>query len=367
MTSKSLKLAAVFMLIALSLTGCGFKDIDKRFFVVAMGIDKPTGENAKGFIVTLRLAVTSPKIEPGAAKTQIETLHATTIAEAVRLIKSHVDKELDFGHCKLYLLGEGLVKNDFNDIINWLGRRRDVQNVAYIAIGKPDAASVLNINPTTERYPGNTIFLIFGKDGTESSYIIYQYIFDFMRKVEEKGLDPVLPIMRGEKNGYVITRVGLLNKQKLVLSLNPHETEMYNQIHNAYDKSTVTANVDGVELVLSVSQITNHYRIMKSSDGDYVLKLNMLISGIFEEAPIGIYNKDWDRLEKAFKTQVSQEAKRLLIKVQQAGVDPFGFGLHYRATHAGSEKTWKDWQFIYPRLKFEVNATVKIEGTGITS
>lgn len=367
MTSKSLKLAAVILFLALSLTGCGFKDIDKRFFVIAMGIDKPTEEGAKGYIVTLRLAVTSPKIEPGAAKTQIESIHATTIAEAIRLIKSHVDKELDFGHCKLYLLGEGLVKDDYNNTINWLGRRRDVQNVAYMAVGKPDAATILNINPPTERFPGNTIFLIFGKDGTESSYIIYQYLFDFMRKVEEKGLDPVLPIVRSGKNGYIITRVGLLNKKKLVLTLNANETEMYNQIRNAYVKSTVTTKLNGDVLVLSISHIKSHYRIVKSSDGDYTVKMDLHIRGIFEEAPIGIYNHDWVKVEKSFNKSISKEAERLLVKVQKAGVDPFGFGLRYRATHIGSDRTWKDWESIYPKLKFDVKVAVKIEGTGRTS
>ncbi|SFS99022.1 Ger(x)C family spore germination protein [Paenibacillus sp. BC26] len=354
----------LIVLITVLLGGCGFKDIDKRFFVLAMGIDS-ADEGKKGFKITLRLAIPSPKVEPGAAQTQVETIQASTIAEALRLLKSHVDKELDFGHCKLYLLGEGLVKSDYTPTLRWISRRRDVSNIAYMAIGKPDAKTILNVNPPAERFPGNTIFLLYGKDGTQSSYIVSVYMFDFMRRVDERGMDPIMPIMRQEKNGYVVSKLGLLDKSKLVLTLNPRETEMYNQIRNRYKKSTVTATIKGDTLVISVESINSNYRIVKERDG-YVLKMKLKIGGIFEEAPGGIYDQDWKELEKAFDTQVADEAKRLLEKVQKAGVDPFGFGLRYRATHAGTPKTWKEWESIYPTLKFEVKADVIIEGSGLT-
>ncbi|WP_219836030.1 Ger(x)C family spore germination protein [Paenibacillus sp. R14(2021)] len=361
-----IRLLALLLLISVmsaSVSGCGFKDIDKRFFVVMMGIDRADG-GAKGYKITLRLAIPSPKIEPGAGKSLVQTIQATSIAEAVRLMKSHVDKEIDFGHCKLFVVGEQLARNNYTDILRWLSRRRDVQSVAYMAIGKPDAKTILNVMPTTERYPGNTIFLMYGKDGTQSSYLITVYLFDFIRRFQERGMDPILPVMREEHDGYVVTRLALLDKSKLVTVLSPAETETYNQVRNKFTKSTVTAVKDGITMVISVDRITSNYRIVKEEDG-YVLKLKFNVSGIFEEAPIGIYNEDWNAIEALFDKQVGDEVLKLLKKVQQSGVDPFGFGLHYRATHAGNAQTWADWERIYPKLKFEVTTHVKIEGSGL--
>lgn len=364
MKNKRILLLAVMLLSLAGLTGgCGFKDIDKRFFVVAIGIDPPA-EGAKGYQVTLRLAVPSPKVEPGAAKSLVKTIQATTIAEGVRLLKAHVDKELDFGHCKLLLFGQGLVEKDFRAPLEWFSRRRDIQSVAYVAMGKPDAKSILNVEPSYERMPGNAIFLMFGHDGTESSYTLYTYLFDFLRRAGERGMDPILPIMRIENNSYVVTRLGLLNKSKLVSVLNPQETEMFNQIKYKFKKSTVAASFRGQNMVLSVDGISSKMKIVQTKEG-WVLRLRLKIKGIFEEAPVGVYNQDWTKLEQAFNAQVEQEAERLLKKVQQAGVDPFGFGLKFRATHAGTDKTWKVWQSIYPKLKFDVKANVIIEGTGI--
>lgn len=359
-----LAMLALSSLLLAGPSGCGFRDIDKRFFVVAMGVD-PAEQNAKGFKITLRLAVPSPKVEPGAGKNQIVSVEATSIAEAVRLMKAHVDKELDFGHCKLYLLGEKLVDQDYTTIMRWLTRRRDVQSTAYMAVGQPDANSVLQIAPPAERYPGNTIFLMFGKDGTQSSYLVRVYLFDFIRRIEEKGIDPVLPVIRGENEGYVITRLALMDKSKRVLTLNPGETETYDQIRNRSRKSTVTALKDGVTLVLSVSSISSSYRIVTKGAGDPVIKLHLNVSGIFEEAPLGIYNEDWKALEATFNRSIKTEFEKLLVKVQKTGTDPFGFGLRYRATHAGNAKTWADWLKLYPKLTFDVTVRTTIDGTGM--
>ena len=55
------------ILICAFLGGCGFKDIDKRFFVVAMGIDW-TGKEDKPYLVTLRLAIPASKLGEGLAQ-----------------------------------------------------------------------------------------------------------------------------------------------------------------------------------------------------------------------------------------------------------------------------------------------------------
>ncbi|QHT60141.1 Ger(x)C family spore germination protein [Paenibacillus lycopersici] len=356
-------LAALVLLLPIVTGGCGFKDIDKRFFVVTMGID-PADKGAKGYKVTLRLAVPSPKNEPGSSMSKVVSTQATSIAEAVRLLKAHVDKELDFGHCKLFIIGNGLVEKDFKPSLNWLTRRRDVQSIAYMAVGQPDAQSIIQIQPTTERYPGNTLFLMFGNDGTNTSYLTHVYLFDFIRRFEENGITPVLPIIRGEKDGYAVTRIALFDDTRLIGTLNPAETETFNQIKNRSKKSTVAAMMNGAPLIINVDRISSHYKIVKANN-DHVVKLAFHVSGLFEEAPLGIYGEDWGKLEALFNKQISGDIEKLLLKFQKAGVDPMGFGLRYRATHAGSPQTWQAWQKIYPNLKFDVKVRVKIDGAGL--
>ncbi len=354
----------VMLCFMLLLTGCGFKDIDKRFFVVALGIDQTENEKAP-YRITLQLAVPSPKIEPGASKVQLETIEAATISEGVRMLKAYVDKELDFGHCKVFIIGEALARSDYGDVLQWMTRRRDIQSVADVAIGKPDAESLLKVQPISERYPGNTLFLSFGKDATESPYTYIESVFDFSRRASEKGLDPVMPVIRrDDKESYVINRAALLNKQKIQLILNPIETQLFNQIAQHFVKSSLHGMFEGTNLVLAITEIHSRYKFIKQSGGQETMNMNIRVKVVFEEAPKGLYEKHWSDIERQLSLSYSKSVEKLLRKIQKSGVDPLGLGLRYRATHRG-EAAWGHWQKIYPELDFQVNTQLKIEGTGI--
>lgn len=363
--SWSLIRLAAGALIILLLGGCGFKDIDKRFFVVATGIDS-SGNPDKPFRITLKLAVTSPKIEPGAGKSQMETIEARTIAEGVRELKAYVDKELDFGHCKIFMIGEPLARQGIRPALNWMTRRRDIQMISNVSIGVPSAESILLIEPKTERYPGNTLFLSFGHEGTESSYTFTQLVFELRRRMTEKGFDPILPIVAAEKDSYRINQLGVMNKQKLLTILQPEETQLLNQITNTFLKSSVGGNVEEDPYVLTVGRIKSTYKVNKNDQGKLVITMNINITGLLEEAPKMVFDKDWNAIEQKMASQYNEAVKKLLVKFQKLGIDPIGFGLRYRATHYSKDDTnWKEWLSLYPEAEFQINTKITVEGTGL--
>ncbi|RXZ84643.1 Ger(x)C family spore germination protein [Paenibacillaceae bacterium] len=362
---KKIAMTALLLLLITVTSGCGFKDIDKRFFIVSTGIDM-TGNSKLPYRITVRLAVPSPKIEPGAAKVQTESIEAKTIAEGVRLLKSQVDKELDFGHCKIFLFGEGFSHENIQDALDWLARRRDVQMIADVAIARPTAEAVLSINPDSERYPGNNMLLTFGRDGTESSYIVNAYIFDLFRRIGEKGLDPYVPIIYTQNNTYVIKHIAIMDKHRIKMILNPEETQLFNQLSRNFSKSSFACVVKGQNYVIAVSSLRTTYRIITAPDKtSATLKMKIHIKGIFETAPKLSIEKDLSALETELESQISASAAALLTKIQKTETDPFGFGLRYRATHYNKDADWQDWQRIYPNLKFEVKTNLTIEGSGL--
>ncbi|MEV5025915.1 Ger(x)C family spore germination protein [Paenibacillus sp. LPE1-1-1.1] len=345
------------------LGGCGFKDIDKRFFVVALGIDLSDNEK-KPYRLTLQLAVPSPKIEPGASKVQIETIDTASVAEGVRMLKAYVDKELDFGHCKVFLIGEKLARQDYQNLLQWMSRRRDIQSVADIAIGKPDAETLLQVMPVSERYPGNTLFLSFGADGTESSYTYVESLSDFARRASEKGLDPLMPVIQKDsKESYIINRTALLSKKRMKLVLSPSESQLYNQLAKDFTKSSMHGMFEGMDLVVAITELHSKFQIGKV-DGEDTVTMHVKMTVVFEEAPRGLYETDWASIERALNQEYAKTCVALLKKIQKAKVDPIGFGLRYRATHPGNG-AWKQWQSMYPAIKFKVLADIKIEGTGL--
>lgn len=136
------------LLFLLFLTGCAFKDIDKNVFVAMIAIDK-SDEEKKPYKITLKI------YEPVSSfkqSTQPEYSYISesgeTLSEAIRLLQSYTDKELDFGHTKLIVIGEELVKEDKNhEILDFLIRRPDIQMISWIAVGRPTADEVIKLEP----------------------------------------------------------------------------------------------------------------------------------------------------------------------------------------------------------------------------
>jgi len=357
-----MKRTFAWLLLCAVLSGCGFKDIDKRFFVVAAGIDW-SGDSNMPYRVTLRLAIPHSKVETGESHTEVESIDAPSIAEAVRKLKSHVDKEFDFGHCRVFLLGKSLAEHGIREPVDWLARRRDIQLISYVGIGEPDAATVLRAKPKSERYPGNAFFLSFGKEGTESSFTVTEMLFDTSRRLHEPGLDPYFPIVQFDGDSYQINRLALLDKKGLRLQLNPEETQLYNITANQFANSGVAISYHGRRLVLFVTKV-NVTRAIEWGETPTV-SLNLKLSGTVEESPVPLLDSRLHDAERQIARRLSDETETLLYKLRDAGVDPYGFGLQFMASRFGRSKQWEQWKSAFSHLRFQVHATVKIDGTGL--
>ena len=169
---KVVRFSIVIFILALFCTGCAFKDIDKRFFVVAVAFDQSDNKD-KPIKVTLKLGVPFAQVEPGKSNLdQIESADSKTVSGAVELLEARTDKKLDFSHAKIFIIGEGLAKENVKDVTDWTFRQRDVQQIAYLSIGSPTALNVLKVKPPSERLPGNALFLSFGDEGADSQYLV---------------------------------------------------------------------------------------------------------------------------------------------------------------------------------------------------
>ncbi|NBD23104.1 Ger(x)C family spore germination protein [Paenibacillus glycinis] len=357
---------SVGMLLLAGLPGCGFKDIDRRFFVMAIGIDKSEKPD-KPYHVSLKMAIPFSKIEPGKTNTyQLVSDDASSITEAIRHMKSKVDKELDFSQAKIVVIGKQMSAEILQkDTLDWFMRRRDIQGAAYMALGDPSAEEVLNVKTDSERFPGDSLFLSFDHDGTESSYIVTEYLFDFHRRVTEKGLDPYLPIIRPTGNAYLIDQVAVFDKTKLKAVLSPEETRIFNKLVAKYQKFDIETKTDQIQFALNVDKIKTNYNIDTSEDLAPVLHLNVRMIGQAEESSKSFYEKPWSYYERLAEQGVAARYTHLLQKLQALNVDPIGFGLHYCATHHnGQQAEWTAWETIYPKLAFKPNVRVEIKSSG---
>ncbi|MED4205158.1 Ger(x)C family spore germination protein [Neobacillus mesonae] len=353
-----LVLMAVFLV-----GGCGFKDIDKRLFVVSIGVDL-SKNSSKKYLVSLKFAI------PSASKDQpnefsIASEEADSMSEAVRILKTKVDKEIDFSHAKVIVLSEEVVKTTGNaGIYYWFPRRRDIQGIAWVAIGKPSALEVLKVKPKSEQLPSNALFMALGKDGSETPYIIPSLLFDFKYRLIERGIDPILPIIEAQKGIFEINSVGLFNKSKMILHLAPEETKMLNYLKSKEEKSAIKITKGKTKVVIDTDKVKAKYKIIRPKGKEPYISVEISVKGKLEETNRHVSNSQLWEFEKAAEKSMKKETKQLLEKIQAANVDPLGFGLRYRARSFNNDD-WEQWKKIYPNITFKVDTKVQITDTGL--
>ncbi|WP_257984283.1 Ger(x)C family spore germination protein [Neobacillus cucumis] len=355
--------ALLVLLSTLVLASCGFKDIDKRFFVVSIGVDAAKNSSKK-YLVSLKFAV------PGASKDnpsqyQIVSQNANSMSEAVRIIKTKVDKEIDFSHAKVFLFSEEIVKNHGNaGMYYWFTRRRDIQKIAWVNIAKPTALEVLKVKPKSEHIPSNALFLALGKEGSETPYITPEYLFDLKYRLIERGIDPFMPIVKAKKDLFEINTVGLFNKSALKLTLNPEEAKMLNFMMNREEKSAIKVTKGKTTIIINTDKVKTKYKLNTQKGKTPIINVHVSVDGNLEEASDRVAIPKLSEFEKAAEESINKRFEKFLVKIQKANLDPIGFGLRYRSRHF-NEDDWEQWKRIYPNVVFKVQSKVQIEDTGL--
>ncbi|UQZ33933.1 Ger(x)C family spore germination protein [Paenibacillus sp. PK3_47] len=359
-------LLCISCILLLLLTGCEFKDIDRRIFVVAIGVDPGTQEGF--FKVSLKLAVPQGDVTKIDEKMLILTEESTSISEALRRMKSRVEKELDYVHCKSLILGEGLARKDVRHVIDWSVRRRDIQLILNFAVGRPGALEVLKVKPPSERIPSNSLILAMSGQGTESPFITSVFAYQMMRDVYEKGQDPIMPVIEAQgKEEFLINKIALMDKQRIRLELSPDESRLFNLLARTNLRSNFPAIVDGEMYQYYTESSSSSYKIVTPEDGKPFIRYTIKIKAIVEEnSTEDVVTPDlMRRISSSGEEWLVREVHELLTKIRDSGLDPLGWGLHYGSRHWNNDTEMQVWSAMYPELDFEVKADVNVKYSGM--
>ncbi|MBP1934310.1 Ger(x)C family spore germination protein [Ammoniphilus resinae] len=358
MRGFKLLMVCLFFLLA----GCGYKDIDKRFFVVAIGVDKSNSDHGK-YKITFKVAIPPDKPSAKSNEAEIITTDSDSMTEAVRITRAQLDKEIDFSHTKAIIFGQSLVqKENVSEIIDWFVRRRDIQRIAYTGVGSPTALEVLKVRPAFERLPGNSLFLYFGRSGTEAPYVITEPLFDFYRRIKEKGIDPVLPIIQAEGDKYSILSSAIFKNYRMNLTLNDLESEILNSFLGRLKKTDFKIQANGESFFVFADSVKLNYDLLAGEKPTIHIHCKMSVT--IEESKQTLALEKMHQLQILTEQEIRKNVLKLVKKFQQANVDPIGFGLRYRGSHLNNQTEWQKWEDIYPEIEFTMKAEVKVRGTG---
>lgn len=353
----------LFLIVSLLITttGCGYKDIDKRYFVLNIGVDK--GKDKEKYTIFIKIANPSEQGKIQSNDSEVLSIQSNSLSEGLELLKTRLDKGVDLGHMKVLLVSPYIAKHDMANVTNWIIQHRDIQRIAYVAIAKPNCQTILNVNPKTEKLPSGSLILTFGDTGTTSPFVNTEFLFDFYRDLNEKGKTAVLPIIEVVDNRIQVQRVGVFKSTNLVGELTPKETELLNAFidqGNSYNMKYVIDNT-----VASLKSVRPKLHLHATGPSPY-LEVDVKARGTVNT---GLNNSSYSDIEKR-EERINQGLKKdiasLIKDLQKKNVDPIGLGLLYRSRHFYHAADSQAWKVLYPNLKVKVNVNTIFEGTGIT-
>jgi spore germination protein KC len=356
----------IVVIVLLFQSGCGFKDIDKRIFVLSIGVDHTKSEE-KPFRVVLKLAVPSGSIKQSGTEYTYLTQESESISTAIRSLKSQTDKELDFGHAKVIVFGEEVLHHELEEIIDFFLRRRDIQMISWVGVGQPSAEYVLKAEPESEMAGSHALFNFFDQNGVESSLIVTSYLFDFRRRVVETGIDPILPVLTTseDKKRIDVSRAIVVNGNKKPVELNEKQATIYNLMGNYANRYDVRVKNDDLNFTVAIDTSKVTFDINTESKQKPIIKMDIEMVGIIQEADVDTDSSKLQTYSEVTSKNVKKDVLEVLSMFQEEGLDPLGFGLRYKATRLNNNKRYEEWKELYPKVTFEVNAKVSLKSTGV--
>lgn len=365
---KILLLLMTVLLSTILQTGCAFKDIDKLAFVVGIGVD-PAEENEDNDKYKITLKIAQPI---GSLKQATEpeysylSYESETIGESLRMLATHVDKSLEFGHTKIIVINEKLLTEELKVFMDYFTRRGDIQLVAWVAAARPSAEQILKTEPKTESPASISLFNFFDGNGTESPYIVTTFLFDFRRDHFGKGINPVLPLIQTneDKSELIINKALVVKQLEESLELSSIQTKQYNTLAHQMGGTNFKVKDEELTLLLNFERLKMNYKIVTELGRAPRIDVKVKMIGIIGESNQSLELKKLDQYNAIANKEFHRMANELLKTFQENDVDPFGFGLRYRATRLNTKDTFSDWERIYPTIDFNVSVDVRLQSTG---
>ncbi|KGR78775.1 Ger(x)C family spore germination protein [Ureibacillus sinduriensis] len=351
------------------LAGCEFKDIDKNVFVSIIGIDKSDDED-KPYKITLKLYVpTSSFKQSPEPEYAYLSQNGETLSEAIRMLESYSDKELEFGHSKLIVIGEELLKEQkVSEILDFLLRRPDIQMISWIAVGRPSAEEIVKMVSQGENAAYPALFNYFEDIGTESQYIVTTFLFDFRRRLTEDGIDPVLPIIEGKKKKkhFEINKAYVLVNKKEPYELSSLYTQTFNILSMNASVADLSTKREGQQFVARIDSINSKFKVIVKKNNKIELDMDTSLVGYISESKNQLKTEDLSYYSRLFEAEGEKFFTDFLTEMMNIGADPLGFGVDYNSRILHNKRmSAEEWNEAYKNAEIKLKVHADLKSTGI--
>jgi Ger(x)C family germination protein len=362
----------IIFLLCLFLAGCWDQNMMKNAVLVqVLSLDLAPEDK-------FTLGVSIPIIEDssGGAQSLVKSETFSATGPTPRDIRRKIDREisgiLDTSKNKLILFGKQMASSaDIYPLLDVFWRDPRNSLGATLGVVEGDAVDLLNIQPKHETNVSEYIQDAL-TSAEENSIIPNETIQTLASQMLDPGEDIVLPYLKmNGKKSAVVVGLALMDERKYAGNLSPQDSALLLLLKDKKGKyARFTKKLNNKEpyklnnyISFNVQHLKRKLKVQVKNGEVYVM-LNLNLKLNIEEYPKGDVPKEIEKLNKILSKELTNDAERVITKLQQTNCDALGIG---RRLMAFQPHAWKslDKKEYFKNIQFNTNVKVDIISHGI--
>lgn len=397
-----------FLLIILIfvLAGCGDKkEVEERSYVVAIGLDLPTGVDLhKDQAVDVTFQFSNPKLnikgaspEGKSEQEDIVTVTAPDFVTARNMANSSVTRELSFSHNKVIIVSEEMARSDiFYRLFTTAFKDRQIRRETNIIVTEGKASEFIKKNKPELLVRPHRFYQFLLDRSTETALVQESSINSFFAitngdadlflamygsvNTKNKGFEDEDEYMAGhvpKKGGNPVQIMGsaVFKEGKMIGKLNGEETRIARLLNNTVPTRDLYSSFpdpldDSYKIGVRIKKARKNKIKIKLGNGPPKIEVNYPVEIMVLSVPSMInYGDDFEnqnKLKQALATAMKKNAENLIKKTQKEfKSEPFYWSLYVRPLFkTDKEYVAFDWNKQYPDADVEVKMDIDLIGFG---
>ncbi|WP_001048198.1 Ger(x)C family spore germination protein [Bacillus thuringiensis] len=374
-----IKLLNIFFLFSASilLTGCwDRREVNDIAIVLGAAIDKAKGNNIKLAVQFLVPQAIDGQQKGGGQKVLMRSAIGQNLADAASKLQIQLPRKLFWGHCKVYIIGNGLAKGGkLKDQIDFIIRFPEARDQAYLFVSSGKAGKVLEFEPLSELHVGEGLRKI-----SEMHLGVTTTAKDFEEEIVGDTRVVVLPLIKmipakkGEKGKTfpLISGAAIFKQNKMIGQIDTKITRGLLWLREEVEVNAITTNFQKGESISlePLQQKTELFPIIENGKWKILVKIELEGSVIQNASTLEIKRPNiTKKLEENVEKKVKQLINTTLNQVQIGlNADAFGFA---DAFHREYPKEWKkvknQWDKVLSQVDVKIDVKARISRTGLSS
>ncbi len=380
------------LLTILLLTGCwNYRELNSMAIVGSIGVD--FNEKDNNFKISVQVFNANKKSsDSSVGSTEGSPIiyyeaEAKTIHEALRKVTTESPKKLYIGHIELLIFGEDLLKEHFEDSIDFFLRDSESRkNFNFFTTKGCKASDVLKILTPLETTPSESLSQTLISNSDYRSTAIKTSFDEAISFSYNEGVEVVLPAIEiiGDPKDALKEEDVQKTIQKTILKINSNAILKNNKLigflspEESFGFAFITSNV--IETVISfpcdenenfaVIEITEtSSKVKVDNQNEIVADITVSGDGALSEISCKIDLNNIEnilKLEKMANEQITKIINKSIDKVlKDFNSDIFGFGNYlFRNKYKYWQTIKNDWNELFPTIKTNVTSNIKIINKG---